>query len=672
MPKKTKTPAPSPALKARALRAGVLTEYTDGLGQLRAAPAKAVAALCDAVEAHQPSEQAAVAIATVGARTLSFDRQTWMPRSGRAVISLEDQGQIDCRIEPAESRTQLRVRCDRPIPLGTHRLDFNACEDGTVHILCRPQSLSHLVEASGRRLALFLPLYAVHADRRAPGRFGVGTYDDLKSLCDWSKNTADALVGTLPLFPAFLDKPFEPSPYAPATRQMWNELFVDVRHAREWTDPRVQRAAREARATNPTAGRFVDYRASWSAARRVLRPMAEAAFATPARWAEVLAHVNTETARYALFRAANDATGKTWEKWPAAWRAGRIDPAKVDPRDVNLYIYAQSLANEQMAALRRSAGAKSPLYLDLPVGVHARGYDTWTRPDLFLQGFSAGAPADALNTDGQLWGFPPMHPLAGRVHGYAHLRTVLRRMLEVAGVLRIDHVMGLYRMFCTVDGDSATQGTYLRYPEEEWFAVVMIEAARAGAVVVGEDLGTVPPPVRTLMKSTGMLGMHVQQFSFSGSPFIQPAGPNVLACLNTHDTPTFAGYWHAADIRLRKLLRQTDAKGRDRENLERRQARRKIKQELAAKKLPSDTAKQAALSLMRLQAKGPSPITLVNLEDLWGERDPQNVPGTNEALPNWRQRAAKSLTQITQDNAIAKALAILKRDRASGRRRAKA
>ena len=672
MAKKNKALAPNATLKERALRAGVLTEYTDGLGKLRAAPAKAVAALCDAVEAHRPSEQAAVAIALVGARTLAFDRHPWMPRTGRATISLEDAGQIDCRIEPADSRAQLRVRCDRPIPLGTHRLDFDAREDATVHVLCRPQSLSHLVESSGRRLGLFLPLYAIHADRRAPGRFGVGTYTDLKTLCDWSKNTADALVGTLPLFPAFLDQPFEPSPYAPATRQMWNELFVDVRHAREWTDARVQRAAREARATNTTAGRAVDYRASWAAARRVLRPMAEAAFATPARWTEVLAHVNTETARYALFRAANDATGKTWEKWPAAWRAGRIDPAKIDQRDVNLYIYAQSLANEQMAALRRSAGAQSPLYLDLPVGVHARGYDTWTRPDLFLQGFSAGAPADALNTDGQLWGFPPMHPLAGKVHGYAHLRTVLRRLLEVAAVLRIDHIMGLYRMFCTVEGDSATQGTYLRYPEEEWFAVVMIEAARAGAVVVGEDLGTVPQTVRTLMKSTGMLGMHVQQFGFSGTPFIQPAGPNVLACLNTHDTPTFAGYWHAQDIRLRKLLRQTDAKGRDKELVERRQATRKIKQELTAKGLPSDNAKNTALSLMRLQAKSPSPITLVNLEDLWGERHPQNVPGTNDALPNWTQRAAKSLTQITQDSTLTKTLATLKRDRKSGTRTPKA
>jgi 4-alpha-glucanotransferase len=291
------------------------------------------------------------------------------------------------------------------------------------------------------------------------------------------------------------------------------------------------------------------------------------------------------------------------------------------------------------------------------------------RPDLFLHGVSAGAPPDALNAHGQVWGFPPLHPTAGRADGYEHLRAVLRRILSVAGVVRIDHVMGLYRMFCVPAGHRGTEGVYLRYPEEELFAVVMIEAARAGAAVVGEDLGTVPRRVRALMRRFGLLGMHVQQFAFRGGrdPIAAPpSGP--LASLNTHDTPTFASFWNGDDIRLRRRLGHLGATEARHERAARRETRRRVAAALRRSRLPAGSASDAALSLMRRQARSAARLTLVNLEDLWGERRPQNVPGTSGEYPNWRRRAARSLRQIMADRRIWRAVRRLARDRREARR----
>lgn len=671
MAKKRSSPHTDAALEQLAQRAGILTSYVDGLGGTSHPPRSSVLALSRAVAEASAEHSPAAIVTAAGGRSLRIGRADVPGGRGSGRLLFEDGGESPVQISSAGAGG-VRARSRDPIPLGVHRLVLEHGREATrFFVLARPASLAQLTEHAGRRLAVFLPLYSVSPG----GPFGVGTYSDLRALCNWAERTAGALVGTLPLFPAFLDRPFDPSPYAPVSRLMWNELFIDPRESPEWTAPGVRRAAsagssaRESRLLR--SGPLVDHRRSWGHARRVLGAMSAAARSSPSRWAEVTSSASAETVRYALFRAAVDATGECWDAWPASWRAGRIDPACVNPADIDLYLYAQTEAASQISAIRGTTGSHNPLYLDLPVGVHAGGFDTYTRPDLFLHGVSAGAPPDPLNTKGQMWGFPPMHPTAGRADGYAHLRSVLRRMLSVTGVLRIDHVMGLFRMFCIPQGHDGTQGAYLRYPEDEMFAVVMIEAARAGAVVVGEDLGTVPPPVRAIMKRSGMLGMHVQQFAFGSGPgpCIHPAGPHVLASLNTHDTPTFAGFWHADDAELRHTLGELSKEDSARERRGRIATRCAISKELKKQKLPARSAQDAAMSIMRLQARGPAPISLVNLEDLWGERRPQNVPGTSTEYPNWRRRTTKPLRSILEDRAIAARLATLRRDRRSSKGR---
>jgi len=632
-------------------RGAVLAAYTDGTGVVRRPPPEVVRSIAEAVAQNQVDQPCVVCLA--GGRRLKLADALPLSRSSlnTATLHLESGGEIGVSI--ARGPTGIEGTASDPIPLGTHALFIGAMR---LHVLARPRSLSGAITTSDRRLCVFLPLHAV----RPGGPFGIGTYADLARLCDWASGFDGAMVGTLPLFPTFLDRPFDPSPYAPISRLMWSELFVDPRMAPEWKKLTVaKRSVRDGGSAS-----FVDYRRSWSNVRRVLRAMARIARTSRTRWTEVLSHCNEDTRRYAEFRARVDACGLPWPHWPARRRTdGAL--AKAAAEDVHLYLYAQSLASQQMELLARNRAGGRPLYLDLPVGVHADGFDTFVRPDHFLRGFAAGAPPDALNPRGQNWGFPPLHPTAGRVDGYVYLRTVLRRMLSVAGALRIDHVMGLYRMFCIPGGCEASEGAYLRYPEDELFAVVLIEAAKAGAVIVGEDLGTVPPAVRRMMRRFGMLGMHVQQFAFeeSAKPIFRPPPPCTITCLNTHDTPTFAGFWHGDDIALRARLGMLDRATASRERARRSALRATIQSELTSRDLPARSAVQAARSIMRLQARGPAPIVLINLEDLWGERRPQNVPGTSTEYPNWRRKAAVPLRRVLKDRTIARHLLLLARER---------
>jgi len=671
MSKHTSGAAADALLDRDARRAGVLREYTDALGTSRRASASVVTALCRAVAQEPGRVSPAAVIVGVGARSIQLPTDETLRARPAGELRLEDGGTLSALAVSRAAKAGVRLAADGPIPLGVHELvlDGAAPDSPRRFVMASPKSLAASATNGGRgaerRLAVFLPLYSVTPG----GAFGIGTYSDLRELCEWAHATAGALVGTLPLFPAFLDKPFDPSPYAPVSRLMWNELFVDPTQAPEWRAVSVRKSAesgafaRQVRAARK--GDLVDYRLSWKLARRTLGVMAAAAKASPRRWAEVVAASSGESMRYAKFRAAADAAGAGWSSWKHPRGTDLIDAAPADPRDVDLYLYAQTLASSQLAALKRTTPTGSPLYLDLPVGVHGDGYDACTRPDLFLHDFSAGAPPDPLNTHGQAWGFPPMHPTAGRADGYAHLRAVLRRMLSVAGVLRIDHVMGLYRMYCVLNGESGADGAYLRFPEEELFALVMIEAARAGAMVVGEDLGTVPEPVRRIMKRRGILGMHVQQFALGGPPgkSLHPAGAQVLASLNTHDTPTFNGFWAADDADLRLSLGHLDEDEAAGERTQRTATRREVARDLRALGLPAGNGRAAAFSLSRVQCRGPAPIALVNLEDLWGERRPQNVPGTSTEHPNWRRRAAKPLSAIVKDRKLANELVLLRKER---------
>lgn len=268
-----------------------------------------------------------------------------------------------------------------------------------------------------------------------------------------------------------------------------------------------------------------------------------------------------------------------------------------DPSARLYHRYVQAMLNHQLTALTR----KHALYLDLPVGVHPAGFDAQRFPGDFLTGFSAGAPPDEMFTTGQTWNITALHPLGARRSGYAAFRAAVSTLAPLARVLRLDHVMALQRTFCVPDGAEASDGVYIHARSEELFSALLASAAEAEhpPVLVGEDLGTVAPEVRAAMAARGVLRMHVMQLAPEDAP---PEGS--CASINTHDMPTYAGY--------------------------------------AARAPGASTYADVRERLLQSAARH----VVINLEDEWGETEPQNVPGTSMAQPNFRRRARPTLDEM--------------------------
>jgi 4-alpha-glucanotransferase len=299
------------------------------------------------------------------------------------------------------------------------------------------------------------------------------------------------------------------------------------------------------------------------------------------------------------------------------------------------------------------------LYLDLPLGVHAESYDTWRERALFVRAVAGGAPPDAFFSWGQNWGFPPPHPEVMREQGYRYFAACVRHLLSRARVLRVDHILGLHRLFWIPRGREAREGVYVRYPAEELYAVLCLESHRYRALVVGEDLGLVPPAIRTAMAAHGISGMYVGPFELSDDPQrgTAPVAPTAVAGLNTHDLPPFMAWWQGLDLVDRQDLGLIDEEAVQRERADRRRREAALVATLQRQghlgslpvppgvtlEEPEDSARRgAARSMLHAWlaqlAASPARIVLVNVEDLWLETAQQNVPGTWRERPNWRRK----------------------------------
>ncbi|HEY5250273.1 MAG TPA: 4-alpha-glucanotransferase, partial [Acidimicrobiales bacterium] len=306
---------------------------------------------------------------------------------------------------------------------------------------------------------------------------------------------------------------------------------------------------------------------------------------------------------------------------------------------------------QQLASVSEQAGAG--LYLDIPVGVHPSGFDPWWQRHAFAPGVSGGAPPDAFFSGGQNWGFPPLHPEGLRDDGYRYLRAQMGQACRHADAVRVDHIMGLDRLYWLPDGSEDGDGAYVQYRNEEMRAVVALEASRSGTAVVGEDLGTVPDRVRVAMAHDRMLRSWVFQFETSPSDPLPTASERSLASWGTHDLPRFAAYWDGEDIDDRERSGTVDRATADAERAKREANRSALQAavHLEGHGLGRDTG-ELLRSCLRHMAAGPALLMLVDLEDLWREREPQNRPGTGPEMPNWRLRAAKTLEQARGDAGV--------------------
>jgi len=687
------------ALYRLARAAGVQLSYTDVSGREQCARTESVVAVLRGlgIPLDHP-DQAAGALAALHkerrsracepvvvawegqAAALKLRLTAGSTRSGvRCVLTLEDGGELRWTVSPrdlerATARGVADISLPGDLPLGAHRLTIEVgpklAHSTVLAAPCRSFAREH---AGSRQLGVFLPLYSVRSERN----WGVGDLGDLQMLGEWSAASGCGFVGTLPLLASFLDEPFDPSPYSPASRLFWNELFLDVEAAPEFEGSAAARrivasAAFQEPLEKLRSAKLVDYKGAYRLKRRVLDVLAAAAFGDAKRRRQIdrFAAAVPTAREYAAFRAVGEAAGCGWRQWDDRLRQGTIRSGDYAEGNYRTHLYAQFLLTEQLDALGGPSHGHN-LYLDLPIGVHADGFDTWRFRDAFAQGLTVGAPPDALFRGGQNWGFPPPHPHRARLDGHAYFRASVRTLMARSSALRIDHVMGLHRLFCIPGGMGGADGVYIRQPAEELYAALMIESHRAQAEIVGENLGTVPPEVDKELDRRGILKMYVGLFEFRPKerPVCRVPGRETLASLNTHDTPTLAAFWSGSEIYLRERLGLLTVAAAAKERRAHTKLVAAIRADLSRAGLlerGEDDPSAVATAMLRLLAASPARKVLVNLEDLWGEELPQNVPGVHEGVPNWRRKAARTLEAILSDPALGGTLMEVARLRSDG------
>jgi 4-alpha-glucanotransferase len=552
-----------------------------------------------------------------------------------------------------------RLRIPGTLPFGYHRFSVEVGNKTATSLLLSVPLRAYEPKRPSKRCdwGVFLPLYALHTERS----WGAGDFSSLEALTDWVTKLGGGMVATLPLLAAFLDEPFEPGPYSPASRLFWNEFYLDVFRIPELRQcPRAQELikspefAQEVSALR--AAPLVDYRRQMALKRRVLEELARTFFSRPSARSDSLrdflaAHPQAED--YARFRAVVERRRAPWPAWPAPLRDGVLRPGDYDEQAKQYHLYVQWLADEQLQALAAKARAAGPgFYLDLPLGVNPDSYDVWRERGQFAVGLAAGAPPDPFFAGGQNWGFPPLHPDRIRQDGYRHVSAYLRHHLRLAGVLRIDHMMGFHRLFWIPQGFSARDGVYVNYPAEELYAVFNLESHRHQSILIGEDLGTVPPEVRPAMARHNINRMYVMQYELQPQyqNALNPVYPDCIAVLNTHDMPPFAGWWQGLDIEDRVDLGILGPAIAEEERKRRRSLLDALVQTLQSQgRLRGSTEPRDVLrACLAHICNGAAQLVLANLEDLWLETQPQNVPGTWRERPNWRRKARYGIEEMSQ------------------------
>jgi 4-alpha-glucanotransferase len=678
---------PSRALAQLARLHGVHTRYVDAARQRQQVSPQALLAVLrslgvplervtDAAEALRQSRRARVN------RMLEPVHVVWRGMRGTIPLRLPERisAPLCCQWELEDGRTRrdhlplkkLRVRRasvvdgvryvtrDVPVPAylpaGYHRLAFECDPDRfETLVFCAPERCFAPPE-SRRVWGMFAPLYALHSG----GSWGAGDFNDLTEFMGWVAQQGGQFVGTLPLLPAFLDQPCEPSPYSPLSRLFWNEFYLDLERVPELeTDIAARRRmlAPEflARLRELRQAPLVDYATQMSLKRQVLEVLCRSFFARPSpRFSafEQFSRDHPEVADYARFRAVHERRGRSWTEWPARLRNGELRDGDCRPSCRHYHLYIQWLAHEQMTRLSERARKQGvDLYLDMPLGVHRDGYDAWRYQTLFAREASGGAPPDPVFTQGQDWGFAPLHPERSREQGHAYIRAYVRHHLRHARMLRFDHVMGLHRLYWVPRGLPASEGAYVSYPAEELYAILTLESHRHRAVIVGENLGTVPAEVNRGLKRHGVGALYVVQYEArpQTSAALRPVPAHAVASLNTHDMPTFAAFWRELDLADRHRLRLIQRGDLAREH----RLRYRIRQALAAflrRRGWLDRGDAGAVFRATVAQLGSSAAqwVMLNLEDLWLETAPQNTPGTLTERVNWRRKARLSLEALRE------------------------
>lgn len=631
----------------------------------------------------------------------SADRIRWQLREEGGALH---QGQLDTRTLPELARGDVdgelwferRLSFALRLAAGYHVLTIEH-RPGETLVISAPERCYRpaALQEGGRVWGPAVQLYALRSSRN----WGMGDFSDLEQLVVQMAERGAHIIGLNPLHALFTHNPAHASPYSPSTRQMLNVLYIDVEAvddfaACERARKHVRSPEFQARLAGLRELPLVDH-AGVAAAKFEVLEWLHAHFRTHHLQADggaldasgraflaFVAERGEALHQHALFEAlqahfhAADPAVWGWPVWPAAYR----DPASEEvaafaqqhAESVQYHQYLQWIAATQLARASehcKALGLAVGLYLDLAVSVDRAGSDVWRARDCFAEDAGVGAPPDDFNLNGQGWGLPPLRPDRLREDHYRFFIETLRANMHGAGALRIDHVMGLMRLFWIPPGKTARDGTYVYYPMEELLAIVALESQRNHCMVIGEDLGTVAEDMRQALARIDVLSYRLLYFERQDDGDFKPAADypaNALVAASTHDLAPMAGWWSGQDLRLRLQLRlfpdqpmfesQLLARAQDRVRLLLAVQRAGLlsASEVANAACEHSLPAPAMAAIHAYLAQTPSALMMVQLEDVLGVAEQANLPGTTEEQPNWRRKLPVALRALAQHEPMLK------------------
>ncbi|MCX5201195.1 4-alpha-glucanotransferase [Streptomyces sp. NBC_00237] len=671
-------PVPAPLARLAALY-GVAVSYSpsaDRTVHVPAATAVAVLAALDVDASTPEAVDAALAAHDARARTEVLPPTLVLWRGAQtlpeALAALPEGTELRVATEQGEARTWPApppAHRDGPaatgasghwaqLPHGVHRLSVRLPDgrEASCHLVVAP---ARAKAPEGPRHGFLVQLYSLLSTRS----WGMGDLGDLADLAAWAGRFLGAgFLQVNPLHAAVPGTPTDPSPYRPSTRRFPDPVHLRIEDVPEFgyvTDPadrtRLGELLAEAAALREGVllrDALLDRDAVWALKREALTIVAGVPLSPGRRaaYCDFLAEQGTALEDHATWLALVDLYGPDRTRWPGALAdRDSADTARERAKLgglIDFHCRAVWLTDCQLAAAQRAAreaGMAVGLVHDLAVGVHPDGSDTWAQAHAYAPGMSVGAPPDAFNARGQDWGLPPWRPDVLAATGYAPYRSLLRNLLRHAGAVRIDHVMGLFRLWWVPAGLPPTEGAYVRYDAEAMLAVLVLEADRAGAVVVGEDLGTVEPGVRDALAARGVLGTSVLWFERDWAGTGRPLPPEAwregcVATATTHDLPSTAARLTGDHVALRHrlgLLTRPLARERAEEATEVTDWLSYLTR-LGLLPEGGEDEEAAVRAVHRFLLRTPARMVGIWLPDAVGDRRPQNLPGTWDQYPNWR------------------------------------
>ncbi|XCM84152.1 4-alpha-glucanotransferase [Kitasatospora sp. HUAS MG31] len=653
MPAEDNPPAP-PELVALAHAYGVDSTYDPGSGPVPVAPGTLVAVLAAlGVEAGTPEAVGAALErhrAEAAARLLP---PTVVARAGRrTALDVPAEASVVVELEQGGAWTLPRGHSHwlpADLPLGRHRLRARAGDrEAAAALIVAPDRLPG---PDGRGWGFLAQLYSVLSERS----WGMGDLGDLAELAQWAGHELGAAFLQInPLHAGLPGAPSDPSPYRPSSRRFADPVHLRIEAVPEYAYAHeelgeILRRARSLREEVLEHDGLIDRDAVWAVKRQALEVLhtVRRGAGREAAYRAFVAREGEWLERYATWNALAEAHGTGWRHWPRGLRrpdSPHVTAARTELADrIEFHRWLAFLVDEQLGQAQRAAeqaGMAVGLIHDLAVGVHPDGADAWALQDVLAEGISVGAPPDAFNAHGQDWGLPPWRPDALAEAGYAPYAELLRAAARHAGALRIDHVMGLFRLWWVPAGNPPTEGAYVRYDAEAMLGVLALEAHRAGAYVIGEDLGTVEPGVREELADRGVLGTSVLWFERDWRAKGEILPPErwrsgCLATLTTHDLPSTAARLSGEHVELRHRLGLL-ARPLGEEQAQAAAELAEWRTELTRLGLVPEGGEPTPEALYAFLLATPAQLVGVWLPDAVGDPRPQNLPGTWDQYPNWR------------------------------------